>query len=86
MQQLHLYDWPQRDAIYQIEFNDSELQSNETFCKGISKTITGGLNNVSRHMNAINFCFFVSIETGISGAFIARDINPELIQALKNIA
>lgn len=44
MQRVPLSDWPQREAAYEVEFTDDELHSNETFCKGISKTISGKLN------------------------------------------
>lgn len=44
IQRLYLNDWPQRDAVYEIEFTDDELQSNRTFCKGVSKLITGKLS------------------------------------------
>lgn len=41
-QLIHIYDWPQRNSTHKVIFTDRELQSsNETFCKGISKTIDG---------------------------------------------
>lgn len=41
-QLIHIDDWPQRDSIHQVIFTTHELHlSNETFCKGISKTING---------------------------------------------
>lgn len=39
VQRIHLLDMPQLDGQYEVDFTDVELQSSETFCKGISKVI-----------------------------------------------
>lgn len=39
VQRIDLFDGP-RIEVYEVEFTKDELQSNETFCRGISKIIS----------------------------------------------
>lgn len=39
VQFIHLEDGNQRDNIYQVDLTNEELNSNEIFCRGITKTI-----------------------------------------------
>lgn len=40
VQIIHLEDGVQRNDIYQIVFTPEELHSSDTFCRGITKTIS----------------------------------------------
>lgn len=44
VQRIHLNDSPQIDAVYEVNFSDDEIKSNKIFYKGISKHISGKLN------------------------------------------
>lgn len=39
-QQIALVDFPYCDGVYEVKFSDAELQSNTTFCKGISTVLS----------------------------------------------
>lgn len=41
VQHFNLSDWPQRRGVYEVEFSKQELNSDVTFCKGFSKTVSG---------------------------------------------
>lgn len=40
-QRFELDDRPQRYGLYQVEFTDEELKSQDQFCKGILFTVEG---------------------------------------------
>lgn len=46
IQNVYLVDFPNCDGIYEVKFTADELQSNETFCKGISNVISRKLSPV----------------------------------------
>lgn len=39
-QRIHILDHPQLDGVFEINLTESELHSNETFCKSISHFIS----------------------------------------------
>lgn len=39
-QQIAVVDFPHCDGVYEVDFTDDELESNETFCKGIKTLIS----------------------------------------------
>lgn len=43
VQRIHLDDGYQRNDVYEVIFTDEELNSNATFCRGISRIISGKL-------------------------------------------
>lgn len=39
-QRIAVVDFPHCDGVYEVNFTDNELDSNETFCKGIKTVIS----------------------------------------------
>lgn len=39
-QRIALVDYPYCDGVYEVKFTEKELQSDETFCKGVSSVIS----------------------------------------------
>lgn len=84
LQRIHLKD-VQYDSIYEIEITESDLASNVTFCKGITKTIMG--KNSFKFVFPILFpCNLVSLsETAVLGACADTVNNTKLMNELKKI-
>ncbi|XP_055301983.1 uncharacterized protein LOC129568320 [Sitodiplosis mosellana] len=46
VQHIRISDWPQRRGEYEVGFSNQELDSQSTFCKGISRTVSEeGISN-----------------------------------------
>ena len=75
VQRIHLNDDPQLNAVYEVHFSDDEINSNKIFFKGISKHISGKLNEtyISEFFFDSDFDFD-SVHTS--------NINPELLKSL----
>lgn len=39
-QKIAVVDFPYCDGVYEVNFTDDELESNETFCKGIRNVLS----------------------------------------------
>lgn len=39
-QKIAVVDFPYCDGVYEVNFTDDELESNETFCKGIRSVLS----------------------------------------------
>lgn len=74
VQRIHLDDSNQFKAVYEVNFSNNEINSNETFCKGISKTISSEL--ISTVIDTDRF-----LEMG-AGVIPVANINPSLLKAL----
>lgn len=74
VQRIHLDDDPQLDAVYEVNFSDNEINSNKTFCKSISKHISGELNP--------SYVTQVCLDVDRMGAVPMANINPQLLKTL----
>lgn len=81
VQRIHLDDGSQRNDTYEINFTDEEVNSNDTFCKGISKILSGEC--IGTYICEIIYCCFERFpESGILGAYPVSNINPNLLKSL----
>lgn len=75
VQRIHLKDDTQLDAVYEVNFSDNEINSNEKFFKGISKHIFVKLNET---YPIDGICF----DADRTGAVPMANINPVLLRSL----
>lgn len=81
VQRIDLNDGNQLKGMYQVDFSDAEVNSNETFCKGISKILSGEC--IPAYIcQIIHCCFDRFSESGILGAYPVTNINPNLLKSL----
>lgn len=74
VQRIHLKDDSQLDAVYEVNFSDNEINSNKTFCKSISKHISGELDP--------SYIDQVCLDVDRMGAVPLSNINGQLLKAL----
>lgn len=81
VQRIHLNDGPQRNDTYEVNFTDDEIDSNDTFCKGISKILSGEC--IATYIcEVIHCCSERFPESGVLGAYPVSNINPNLLKSL----
>lgn len=81
VQRIDLDDGNQLHAKYQVDFSDAEINSNATFCRGISKILAGECF-AAYICEVIDCCFDRFPESGVLGAYPVSNINPNLLKSL----
>ena len=74
VQRIHLNDDPQLNAVYEVHFSDDEINLNRIFFKGISKHISGKLNET--------YISEVCLDADRFGVNTLSNINESLLKAL----
>lgn len=74
VQRIHLEDEPQLNAVYEVRFSDDEINSNNIFFKGISKHISGKLNEM--------YISEVCLDADRIGVNTLSNINESLLKTL----